>query len=77
MKPQSPKKTTRRSLPSNGEIYGIKKLKVNNLVVVNINIHEKNDASESYDANACFRCGRTSHWVEDCYAKTDCYGNRL
>jgi hypothetical protein len=26
---------------------------------------------------ACHRCGRTSHWVADCYAKTDTDGNEL
>jgi hypothetical protein len=26
---------------------------------------------------ACFRCGRDSHWVRDCFAITDVYGNSL
>jgi hypothetical protein len=26
---------------------------------------------------ACHRCGRTSHWIADCYAKTDTDGNSL
>ena len=26
---------------------------------------------------ACYRCGRTSHWSPDCYAKTDTEGNKL
>lgn len=26
---------------------------------------------------ACHRCGRTSHWVADCYAKTDVDGYEL
>lgn len=25
----------------------------------------------------CLRCGRGSHWVNNCYAKTDVYGNEL
>ena len=25
----------------------------------------------------CLRCGRGSHWVKNCYAKTDIYGNEL
>jgi hypothetical protein len=27
--------------------------------------------------NNCFRCGRNSHFVQDCYAKTDINGKRL
>jgi hypothetical protein len=26
---------------------------------------------------ACYRCGRTSHWSPDCYAKTDVEGYEL
>ena len=29
------------------------------------------------DSDACFRCGRDSHWVEDCYARTHADGTRL
>jgi radical SAM protein with 4Fe4S-binding SPASM domain len=25
----------------------------------------------------CWRCGRTTHWVKDCFAGYDVYGNRL
>jgi hypothetical protein len=28
-------------------------------------------------STACFRCGRTSHWVQDCFASTDVHGNEL
>jgi len=28
-------------------------------------------------SGACHRCGRTSHWIADCYAKTDNDGNDL
>ena len=27
--------------------------------------------------NVCLRCGRPSHWVSDCYAKTDIIGNQI
>lgn len=27
--------------------------------------------------SGCFRCGRTSHWVQDCFASTDVHGNEL
>lgn len=26
---------------------------------------------------ACHRCGRTSHWIADCYARTDNDGNDI
>lgn len=32
---------------------------------------------EFIDRNACFRCGRTSHWARDCFAKTDIDGDSL
>lgn len=28
-------------------------------------------------SDGCFRCGRSSHWVRDCYAQTDVDGNRI
>jgi len=28
-------------------------------------------------SGACYRCGRTSHYISDCYAKTDTDGNEL
>ena len=28
-------------------------------------------------SGACFRCGRTSHWASDCYARTDVNGDEL
>ena len=32
---------------------------------------------ERDDSDACFRCGRDSHWVDDCYARTHADGTRL
>ena len=28
-------------------------------------------------SGACYRCGRTSHYASDCYARTDTDGNEL
>tara|TARA_B100001287_G_scaffold261062_1_gene249738 strand:- start:292 stop:741 length:450 start_codon:yes stop_codon:yes gene_type:complete len=47
------------------------------------NIHLDDDVhdmllNEIFHAQgACLRCGRKSHWVQDCYARTDVYGNEL
>ena len=32
---------------------------------------------EPKKSGACHRCGRASHWIADCYAKTDTDGNDL
>ncbi len=41
---------------------------------------EESSEEEEYEEqneqdNACFRCGRSSHWARDCFAKTDIDGN--
>ena len=41
-------------------------------VIVNWDDYSQLDES---DDNACFRCGRISHWQRDCYAKYDIDGN--
>lgn len=30
-----------------------------------------------FQQKSCFRCGRTGHWINDCFAKTDVRGNYL
>lgn len=30
-----------------------------------------------YEKGSCYRCGRDSHFVKDCYAKTDVYGEQI
>ncbi|KAJ3274679.1 hypothetical protein HDV01_002201 [Terramyces sp. JEL0728] len=42
---------------------------------------DDSDSNDSFgsidDSETCFRCGRSSHWANDCYAKTDVHGNIL
>jgi len=48
-----------------------------NLVIINSDIHRHLHKSHYNEKNACFRCGRTSHFANDCYARTDVYGRRI
>lgn len=34
----------------------------------------QSESDEDTDEGRCFRCGRSGHWVSDCYAKTDVNG---
>jgi hypothetical protein len=45
-----------------------------NLVAVTRAVHGR---LHGRSPNACYRCGRTSHWAERCYAKTDYVGRAL
>ncbi len=40
-------------------------------------VEEPTKAFELNTKTGCFRCGRSSHWAKDCYAKTDQFGNKL
>ena len=37
-----------------------------NIVVVKENIHREIHKSPYHEQNACFNCGRTSHWANSC-----------
>jgi hypothetical protein len=45
-----------------------------NLVVLKDTIH---DRIHKEDSNACFRCGRSGHWAEECYAARDMDGDEI
>ncbi|WP_224250142.1 HNH endonuclease signature motif containing protein [Hyalangium gracile] len=45
-----------------------------NLVAVTRAVHGR---LHGRSPNVCYRCGRTSHWVEECYATTDYAGRFL
>ena len=74
-------KKVQRDLSPNEVVHHINKDRTDNrfenLVVLDRDIHNMVHSSPYHERNACFRCGRTSHWAEDCYAKTDCYGDPL
>lgn len=35
------------------------------------------DRPNNRTGTRCHRCGREGHWVNECYAKTNIYGDRL
>eukprot|EP00505_MAST-04D_sp_SCG-Rhode-Island_P004326 Stramenopile-MAST_4_protein_4326 len=38
---------------------------------------ESDSSEESFDDDCCFRCGRDSHWAQDCYATRDVDGKYI
>lgn len=45
-----------------------------NLVVVSRAVHGRLHGGKR---NACYKCGRTTHWAAQCYARRDFTGRRL
>ena len=60
-----------RSLHAGEVVHHINEIKTDNrkdnLVVLDPRVHRQVHRS---GGEACFRCGRVSHWVNDCYAQT-------
>jgi hypothetical protein len=48
-----------------------------NLAVIDKDIHKHLHQSEVHEQNACFRCGHTSHWADQCFAAHDVYGRSI
>ena len=70
-----------RGLRKNEVVHHINKNKLDNrpynLIVMKKVIHKQVHRSIFNEKNACFRCGRTSHWVNNCYAKYNYKGKYL
>src|SRR5689334_14929954 len=45
-----------------------------NLTLLKRSVH---DRVHREDRDACFRCGRSGHWAQDCYARTDFEGEEI
>jgi len=60
-------------------IYGIDNVRGGSYVTVILDDSQRNNLQkEIWSANgACLRCGRNSHFINDCYANTDIHGNEL
>ena len=52
------------------------KVSVNSMTGKYCHIHLSQEKT-SISKDSCFRCGRNSHWVADCYAKTHLDGTKL
>lgn len=48
-----------------------------NLIPMRRDVHSRLHASSDNEEDCCFRCGRSSHWARDCYAKTTYSGEPL
>ncbi|KAL9644820.1 hypothetical protein ABK040_009278 [Willaertia magna] len=70
-----------RNLLSSEQVHHINKNKTdnrrNNLAVIDRDIHGYLHQSETLEQKACFRCGHTSHYASDCFAKRDVFDRTI
>ncbi|KAL9646785.1 hypothetical protein ABK040_001207 [Willaertia magna] len=70
-----------RNLLSSEQVHHINKNKTdnrrNNLAVIDRDIHGYLHQSEKLEQKACFRCGHTSHYASDCFAKRDVFDRTI
>eukprot|EP01133_Synstelium_polycarpum_P013832 gene13832-16309_t len=68
-------------IPESKQVHHINKDKLDNrpsnLVVIDRDVHQQLHRSSYNEDNGCFRCGRNSHWAEDCYARSKYDGSDL
>jgi len=59
--------------------YGIDKVRGGSYSQVNLSKDQVDTLTAQFRSanDQCMRCGRTGHFIKDCYAKTDSRGNRL
>jgi predicted GIY-YIG superfamily endonuclease len=59
--------------------YGIDKVRGGSYCSVNLSENDRTTLQKELwsSQNLCYRCGRNSHFVADCYATTDVNGNKL
>ena len=60
-------------------LHGIDKVRGGSYTKIELTKEEKDILQKEIWAakDVCTRCGNSNHFVKDCYAKTDCFGNKI